>query len=315
MRRLVAVVAAVLISIVPLWYALAPLGFGSWHNPLDGSPRDHGVAFETVTFQPRDQPIDLTAWWIPASGTPKAALVMAHGGGGNRSELHTEWLALAAALSRSGYGVMAVDLRNHGESGDTAGGPTFGPDEANDVSAAIDFLQARQAAGRFAAVGHSMGGQTALYAAARDPRIEAVVSDGTFTDVASITPTFAQAATGLPAAMFGAPFLWSAQHLHGLTLDRARAIDVIDDVAPRPVLLIHDQDDPVVPVEQARALARAYPGAELWVTQSPAAARQELGGFGTHVQSYRLQPEEYTRRVVSFLDHTFAAKAPSVRTD
>ena len=71
----------------------------------------------------------------------------------------------------------------------------------------------------------------------------------------------------------------------------------------------------MVPVDKAPAMARAYPGAELWVTQSPAAARQELGGFGTHVQSYRLQPEEYTRRVVSFLDHTFAAKAPSVRTD
>jgi len=303
MRKLVAAVAAVLIAIVPLWYALAPLGFGSWHNPLDGSPGDHGVAFETVTFQPRDQPLDLTAWWMPPSGAAKAAVVMAHGGGSNRSELHTDWLALAAALTRNGYGVMAVDLRNHGESGDTAVGPTFGPDEAHDVSAAIDFLQARQAASRFAAVGHSMGGQTSLYAAARDPRVEAVVSDATFTDVASITPNFAQAATGLPAALFGAPFLWSAQHLHGLTLDRARAIDVIGGLAPRPVLLIHDQDDPIVPVEQALALARAYPGAELWITQSPAAAR---GRFGTHVQSYKLQPDEYTRRVVAFLDRTFA---------
>jgi pimeloyl-ACP methyl ester carboxylesterase len=261
-----------------------------------------------VTFAPRDQPLELTAWWMPASGAAKAAVVMAHGGGSNRSELHTDWLALAAALTKNGYGVLAVDLRNHGDSGDTAIGPTFGPDESNDVIAAMDYLQRRQAATRFAALGHSMGGQTSLYAAARDARVEAVVSDGTYTDVALITPSFAEAATGVPAALFGGPFLWSAERLHGLRLGEARAIDVIGTIAPRPVLLIHDQDDPIVPVAQARALALAYPGAELWVTETPDAelARRDLGGFGTHVQSYRLQPDAYAQRVVEFLDRTFA---------
>lgn len=33
-----------------------------------------------------------------------------------------------------------IDLRNHGESGDTPNGPTFGVDEAADVSAAIDYI-------------------------------------------------------------------------------------------------------------------------------------------------------------------------------
>jgi pimeloyl-ACP methyl ester carboxylesterase len=301
--------AVALVVIAALWFALAPLGFGSWHHPLDETPADHGLAFETVTFQPRDEPrLLLRAWWM-TEGIPKAGLVMVHGGGGNRAQPFTDWLQLAGTLAQHGYGVLALDLRNHGESSDTPGGPTFGPDEANDVIAAIDFLQRRNPGMRFAAIGHSMGGQTALYAAARDPRLEAVISDSTYTDIASITPAFAHAATGLPSLLFGAPFIWSAQHLHGLALDQAHAVDVIGSLAPRPVLLIHNAADPIVPLEQARALAQAYPGAELWITSTPDAELPPAlrTRFGTHARSYTLNPAAYADRVTQFLDRTFAA--------
>jgi len=303
--------AIALTLLVASWYALAPLGFGGWHRPLAGTPADHGLAYETVTFQPRDQPLMLRAWWMTAA-PQKATLVMLHGGGSNRSQLHVEWLALAAGLVQRGYGVLALDLRNHGESGDTTLGPTFGPDEANDVIAAIDLLKQRDPSLRFGAIGHSMGGQTAIYAAAREPRLEAVVSDATFTDLPSIIPAFAHASTGLPAFLFGAPFIWSAQHLHGLQLDRAQALAVIGSLAPRPLLLIHDDADPIVPVAQARALAQAYPGAELWITSTPEAERPPAvqSRFGTHAGSYQLQPEAYADRVTAFFDRTFAPAPP-----
>ncbi|MEO8603939.1 MAG: alpha/beta fold hydrolase [bacterium] len=304
--------AVVGVVLALLWYALAPLGFGSWHTPLAETPADHGIAFGTVTFQPRDRPqLLLRAWWI-TEGIPKAGLVMVHGGGGNRAQPYTDWLQLAGTLAQRGYGVLALDLRNHGESGDAPGGPTFGPDEANDVIAAMDFLHSRNPGMRFAAIGHSMGGQTALYAAARDPRLEAVISDATYTDIKSITPAFAHAATGLPALLFGAPFIWSAEHLHGVRLDQARAIDIMGTLAPRPVLLIHDAADPIVPVEQARALAAAYPDAELWITSTPPEqVPPELHTrFGTHAGSYILNRDAYVDRVTQFLDRTFSAPPP-----
>lgn len=296
-----------LVALVLAWYALAPIGFGPWHHPLVGTPADLGIPFETLTFQPRDQALELHAWSMLPAGA-KAAIVMVHGGGNNRSQLHTEWLKLAGTLHRRGYGVVAIDLRNHGESGDTAIGPTFGPDEANDVIAAVDLLKTRDPGLRFGAIGFSMGGQTALYAAAADPRLDAVVSDATYTDTSSIIRSFAHASTGLPGFLFGAPFVWSAQHLHGLQLDRARAVDIIASIAPRPVLLIHDADDPIVPVAQARALAAAYPGAELWVTSTPESERPPRlhSAWGTHAQSYALQPETYGDRVATFFDRTFA---------
>jgi dipeptidyl aminopeptidase/acylaminoacyl peptidase len=308
MRKWLAIAA---LAVVLAWYGLAPLGFGGWHNPIEGNPGDLGIAFENVTFQPRDQPLMLRGWSMQPAGA-KAALVMVHGGRNNRSQLHNQWLKLAAALTQRGYGVLSIDLRNHGESGDTALGPTFGPDEANDVIAAIDLLRRRDPAVRVGAIGFSMGGQTALYAAVADPRLQAVVSDATYTDAASITPGFAHASTGLPDFLFGAPFLWSAQHLHGLHVDRARAVDVIGSIAPRPVLLIHDADDPIVPVEQARTLAHACPSAELWITSTPESERPVpmRSRWGTHAQSYALQPDAYAARVADFFDRAFNA-APS----
>jgi len=149
-----------------------------------------------------------------------------------------------------------------------------------------------------------MGGQTVLYAAARDARMEAVVSDATYADVREIVPNFAHAASGLPTVLFSGPFVWSAQHLHGVPLN-ARAVDVIGRIAPRPVLLIHDDADPIVPVEHCHRLARAYPAAQVWITTSPAASPP----WGTHAKSYLLHPEEYARRVTAFYDSVFASRA------
>jgi len=303
MKRRVRIGTAALVGLCLLWFGVAPAWFGLAHTPLVGSPADDGITFETVSFHPQDDPVTLRAWWMPAAN-PKAAVIMVHGGGDNRSHPYMQWLRLARALVDHGYGVMDVDLRNHGESGNSARGPSFGVDEAGDVSGAMDFLVQRGAATRFVGLGYSMGGQTVLYAAARDRRVAAVVSDATYADVRDIVPNFAHAVTGLPAPLFFGPFVWSAVHLHGTHLE-ARAVEVIGEIAPRPVLLIHDDADPIVPVEHCRRLAHAYPAAQVWITSEPSGAAPPP--WGTHAKSYRLHPDEYVQRVTSFYDAALAA--------
>lgn len=311
MKRRAAIGAGILVVVSLLWFGIAPAWFGLAHTPLVGSPKDHGITFETVEFHPKDEPLTLRAWWMPLDN-PKAAVIMVHGGGDNRSHPYMQWLQLARALIDHGYAVMDIDLRNHGESDDSASRrATFGVDEAADVSAAIDYVAQRAPGTRFAGLGYSMGGQTVLYAAARDPRLEASVSDATYADVRDIVPNFAHAASGLPTVLFSAPFVWSAQHLHAVPLD-ARAVDIIAHIAPRRVLLIHDDADPIVPIEECRRLARAYPAAEVWVTSTPPAVVTQEGirpPWGTHAKSYRLQPDEYVRRVTEFYDGVFVTRA------
>jgi len=303
------VIGTALVVGLCLWFGIAPAFFGLAHTKLVGSPKDYGITSETVEFRPKDEPLTLRAWWMPADNA-KAAIIMVHGGGDNRSHPYMQWLRLARALIDHGYAVMDLDLRNHGESDDSPGHrSTFGVDEAADVSAAMDYVAQRAPATRFAGLGYSMGGQAVLYSAARDPRMEAVVSDGTYADVRDIVPNFAHAATGLPTVLFSAPFVWSAQHVHGVPLD-ARAVDVIGRIAPRRVLLIHDAADPIVPVEDCRRLAQAYPAAEVWVTSASLDVEDHAGirpPWGTHAKSYLLHPEEYVRRVSEFYDRVFAS--------
>ncbi len=169
MKRVVRV-AVGFIVLVLLWFAVGPAGLGLQHTPLVGSPGDYGIKFETVAFQPKGDPLTLRAWWMPVDDA-KAVVIMVHGGGDNRSHPYMQWLRLARALTDRRYAVMDIDLRNHGESDDAPAGPTFGVDEAADVSAAIDYVASRVPGARFAGLGYSMGGQTVLYAAANDRRL------------------------------------------------------------------------------------------------------------------------------------------------
>jgi pimeloyl-ACP methyl ester carboxylesterase len=56
-----------------------------------------------------------------------------------------------------------------------------------------------------------------------------------------------------------------------------------------PLFIIHSTEDDIVPYEQAKILAAAYPEASVW----------KLEGYG-HVEAY--QHPEYARRLRAFLD-------------
>ena len=99
-RLLGRAVKLAVVALVVFW-ALAPLRLSNWRSPVVERPIEHGLAYEVVDFQPRDHPIRLRAWWIPAEPA-KAALVMVHGGGDNKSHPHTRWLELARGLVDGG---------------------------------------------------------------------------------------------------------------------------------------------------------------------------------------------------------------------
>jgi hypothetical protein len=303
-------VAAALAAILGVVIVVAPAFMrpGRDRLPLVGTPADRGLRYETVAFSPPDVPITLRAWWMPAPGA-KAAIVMIHGGGDdNRSHPHSDGLSLARDLVGNGYAVLSVDLRNYGESDAAPSGQvTFGDEEANDVLGAVAWLAARDRDLRVGAFGYSMGGSAVLYAAVREPRIEAVVTEGAFADSADVAPRFVSAATGLPRFVL-TPFLWSAEHLHGVPLGRGRVVDVAGAIAPRPVLLIHNAADPIVPVDHCRRLAAAIPTAETWITPAPppsSPVSPSRSPWGAHVNSYRLDRGAYVSHVVRFFDEVF----------
>src|SRR5213082_2467139 len=102
---------------------------------------------------------------------------MVHGKGTDREAGPGEGiLGIAAPLARAGYRVLTFDLRGSGESGGDRF--TLGAREVGDVEGAIDYLGQRGlAADGVNLVGFSMGGSTALLAAADELAVRAVAED------------------------------------------------------------------------------------------------------------------------------------------
>jgi dipeptidyl aminopeptidase/acylaminoacyl peptidase len=296
MRRGRALVGAAVLPLALI--AVAPALFQPTGHRLamTEKPSDYGLPDEPVTFRPRDRPITLRAWWIPADHA-RAALVFVHGGGDdNRNLPYGSGLALARDLAADGYALLMIDLRNFGESEGTPEGITFGDLEVHDVMGAVDYLAAHAPALPVGAIGFSMGGATVLRAAARDPRLRAVVADSAFADARTVAAAFTSAATGLPR-LVAVPFVWSAQHLHGVPLARGDTLEALRGATMPPVLLIHDEHDPIASVADCRRLAVAIPTATMWITDL-----RNPGPFGTHIQAYRLAPAAYVERVTAFLN-------------
>ena len=114
----------------------------------------------------------LSAWYVPSRNG--AAVLVGHGSGGSRERVLEE----IRLLARHGYGVLAFDLFGNGESTGHSNG--LGDNAQPAVDAALDYVAGRPDVDpeRIAAFGSSLGGEVLLEAAAREPRIKAVVSDG-----------------------------------------------------------------------------------------------------------------------------------------
>lgn len=127
-----------------------------------------GLSHETIRF-PASDGVSLVGWFVPSQN--RAAVIVVHGGGGDREGaiLH------ARALAGSDYGVLLYDARGRGESSGRANALGWGWD--NDVRGAVDFL-AKRGFTRIGLLGLSTGAEAVVTEAANDPRVDAVVADG-----------------------------------------------------------------------------------------------------------------------------------------
>lgn len=158
-------------------------------QPLWATPRDAGMDYEDVEFPARDG-LRLSGWLIPAGVEGRPAVVLVHGWPWNRlgeaannllanisGATPVDLLRLAHRLHQEQYNVLMFDLRNHGQSAESAG-VTFGLQESNDLLGALDFLEGRGdvAQAQIGVVGFSMGANTVLYALPNTERIRAAVA-------------------------------------------------------------------------------------------------------------------------------------------
>lgn len=275
---LTAIVALLLLLFVSLPIAV---GVAQTRKPGQAIPESaFRIRHEMVTLHTRDG-LDLAGWYVPSKNG--AAIVVVHGGGGDRrgSRRH------AAMLARHGYGVLLYDARGRGES---EGSPNAqGWTWQADVSAALDFLSQRKDVdpGRIGGLGLSTGADVLLEASAKDPRLKAVVLDGSTTrSLADVSHLKAS------DAISGIPY-WAVAYGTIAALDQSLPgeplVDLARQLAPKPALFIASNElgEPVV--NRKYAVAYGDLGA-LW--------RVDAG----HTRGLAEHPQEYERRVIRFFD-------------
>lgn len=225
------------------------------------------------------------------------AFVVLHGFMGSKDDSHAE--IQARMLEGLGYAALRIDFRGCGDSGG-ARGYVLCLDQVADTRNALTWLAARPQIdpARIAVIGHSFGAAVAVYTAGVDPRVAAVISScgwghgerkfrgqhpgpdnwNRFTALLAAGRAHREA-TGEP--------LWVSRydvvpipeplrrHVPAkaqtrVTTDTAqsmmdfRAEDVVANIAPRPLMLLHTANDTVTPTEQSiRLFERAGMPTEL----------------------------------------------------
>jgi pimeloyl-ACP methyl ester carboxylesterase len=221
----------------------------------------------------------LSAWYVPSRN--RTAVLLSHGSGGSRERV----AAHARMLARHGYGVLALDNPGNGESEGHSNG--LGNNAQPGIDAALGWLARRPDVDpqRIAGFGTSLGGEVLLEAAARDPRLRAVVSDG------AARPQDA-ADTKDVAAPEAFPRWASLQAVRGISGTRlAPSLNsLMPRIAPRPVLLVASGAPDEIPANRTYR-DRGGPTVQLW----------ELPAVG-HTAGLRERPGEYERRTTEFLD-------------
>jgi hypothetical protein len=282
-RRTLRVVGAVVVAnfvVVPVAFAYLIA-----HVAVATVPAPHlGAAYEDVTVTTSDG-LDLAGWYVPSKNG--AAVIAFHG--------RTKAQPHARMLARHGYGVLILDRRGVGESeGD---GSMLGWGGTPDIHAAVDFLKARPDVDpdRIGGIGFSVGGEEMLQAAAENPDLAAVVSEG-----AGTRQTVEQHDELSPAEFWiNSPSLVVRDLAHAVFtnhLPPPTLMSLAPKIAPRPSLLIWAPNGGNMETMTPVYADLIGPSAEVW--EMPDAM---------HMAGLQAHPKEYERRVVGFFDRSLPA--------
>jgi uncharacterized protein len=188
------------------------------------------------------------------------------------------------------------DFRTHGASEGSL--VSLGYHEAKDVKAAHAFLKGYQGTCSLPlyGIGFSMGAVALLKAAYEGSSFKGLVLDSAFAHLHTQLCRSFSRTTKLPNCMISL-----SQCIYEVLIGgRVTAVNPREFIKALsiPILIIHSENDAIVPVEDAYELYRfARPPKELWVMKGP-----------RHACTYRYYPDAYKQMVNAFFQRTEPSK-------
>jgi len=267
-------------TLVAVYWLILPVGMAilATHRPrADVRHAELGKAYEKVTLHTSDG-LDLAAWYVPSRN---GAAVISY-------PTRQGKLEQARMLVRHGYGVLLVDARGYdGSEGDPN---LFGWADANDIDAAVVWLQGRPDVrdDRIGGMGFSVGGEMMLQAAASNTGLRAVVSEGA--GVRSVREDLLRGPRGWLALPESAVQSAALTIMSG-TPPPPALDELVAQIGPRPLFLIY--------------AAHGGGGEELNPDYFEGASEPKTVwrvDEAEHVGGFDARPREYEERVIGFFD-------------
>ena len=247
-----------------------------------GDPSQLDLSFEDISIQVGDGHT-LSGWYIPAEASDKAVIFI-HGHGADRHE-GMRWFK---AVHQAGFNILAFDLRNQGKS--TKSFSTMGYFEKRDVIRALDYLQQQKQIESIGIFGTSMGAATSIMAMVDDSRIAAGVFEAGWANLDDLYSEIIEQHMGLPSYPLLPLTTWMLEQRTGMEMAKLNPEDMLADIAPRPVFIIHCSGDNLIGFSHGeRNYAAAKKPKEFW--KSPCQM---------HARAWQSDPEYIEQRVTNY---------------
>lgn len=217
------------------------------------------------------------AWYFRSVGPNKGTFLFFHGNGENLTSHFIAFYWLPAM----GYSYLIFDYPGYDKS---EGQPT----PENTVETGKDvlrWLNQNKGDGPLYIYGQSLGGNIALRVALdmkNEVPFKAVIVDGTFASYQNIGR----------AVLAKQWFTWPLQFLPYLVLSDKYAPNKLNELPPIPLLVIHGELDPVIPVEEGKKLfAKASEPKQLWLLPE-----------GHHGDSFFTEKGAYRKKLIEYIE-------------
>lgn len=246
-------------------------------------PEIYPIPLEEVTFQTADGIVLRGSFSFQDPKRP--TILLCHGVGADQRDLYS---FVQLLYEKGGFNVFAFDFRAHGQSGGRL--TSYGALEQRDLEAALTFLDQRPLRRDYGFLGVSMGASVGILVAARDARLKAIWVDSPYIDLREAIKTYLKTFYHLPQFPFLAFTLLSYRLLFHRSPEEVSPIKKVDQIAPRPLMIVNGLlDDRMRPELAQKLYEKAKEPKSLWL----------IPGAG-HLEGHMLEPQIYNERLLTF---------------
>lgn len=282
---LIALVCLTALTLVGAWL-IGSLLIHPSHRLIGKTPVDLDAAEIALSSQ---SGATIKGWWCDHPSST-ATILLFHGVRGDRRSMRGR----AKLFRDAGFSVLLIDFQAHGES--SGSHITFGYLESHDVSAALDFVRAKNPEHSLGVIGSSLGGAATLLGVPR--KLDALVLESVYPTIEEAIEDRARMRLGPFGFILTKLLMLQIKPRLGIDPDQLRPIDKIGKITCPILVTSGDQDRHTRLPETERLFARAKEPKELVIFKGAA-----------HVDLLEHDPQLYESRILAFFQRHLAEKA------